>query len=250
MAKKKILQDHKREGKKFIPPFIHNLGPFGGVSWGRTMLPELLWIALIQNYYGLHEGVEIITNITRTIRECSPSEKLQVFATLSSFGKIKPEEHLCIRNKLATSGDLFKVQKALLPLIIFYPDCLLRFLYSTKPSFDQSDYHQHLEQFKSLVKGLYDKTSREATMVQASAIWLAFDSGVLKVSEGLALASFPEIEKYPQTELSKRVAGSIRASIQMLFNEPLYLLSSNWPRYFWNRGFEIDHCYFEENNNE
>jgi hypothetical protein len=82
MTKKKILQDHKREGKKFIPPFIYKLGPFGGASWARTMLPELLWIALIQNYYGLHEGVEIITNMTRITRECSPSEKLQIFATL------------------------------------------------------------------------------------------------------------------------------------------------------------------------
>lgn len=249
MTKKKILQDHKREGKKFIPPFIYKLGPFGGVSWAKTMLPELLWIALIQNSYGLQEGVAIITSMTRIARECSPSEKLQIFATLSSFGKIKPEEQLCIQSRLAASGELFKVQKALLPLIVFYPDCLLRFLYTTKPSFDQND-SQHLEQFKSLVKGLYDKTSLDATMVQAGAIWLAFDSGALKVFEGLALASFPEIEKYPHTELSKRVAGSIRASIQMLFNEPLYSLSSSWPRYFWNRGFEIDHCYFEENNNE
>lgn len=249
MTKKNILIDHKREGKKFIPPLIYKLGHLGGASWARTMLPELLWIALIQSYYGLHEGVEIITNMTRITRECSPSKKFQIFATISSFGKIKPEEYLCIQSKLATSGELLKVQKALLPLIVFYPNCLLRSLYSTEPSFVESD-NRHLERFKSLVKGLYDKTSRDATMVQASAIWLAFDSGALKVFEGLALASFPEIDKYPRTELSKKVAGSIRASIQMLFNEPYYSSSSNWTRYFWNRGFEIDRCYFEESNNE
>ena len=83
-------------------------------------------------------------------------------------------------------------------------------------------------------------------MVQATAIWLAFDSGALKVFKGLALANFPEIEKYPNTELSEKVAASIRSSIYMFFSEPHYRASSNWPKYFWNRGLDIDGCYFEE----
>ena len=249
MTKSRILQDHKRQGTKFIPPFLYKLGPIGGASWARTMLPELLWIALIQNYYGLHEGVELITNMARITRECSPSEKLQIFATISSFNNLKSEENSCIQNKLAVSGELFKIQKALLPLIAFYPDCYLRFIYSKKPSILETDSH-HLDRFKSLMKTLFDKTSRDAMMVQASAIWLAFDSGVLKVAKGLVLANFPEIEKYPDTELSKKVASSVRASIQMLFQEPHYELSSTWPTYFWNRGFEIDQCYFEESGHE
>jgi hypothetical protein len=241
--------DHKREGKKFIPPFTHKLGSLQEVSWVRTMLPEFLWIALIQNYYGMHEGVEIITTMTRITRECSPSEKLRIFATISSFGEMKPEEYLCLQGELAASGELFKVQKALLPLIVFYPDCPMRFSFSTKPSFKDST-DQHLERFKTLVHGLYDKYSRDTMMVLATAIWLAFDSGVLNVFEGLALASFPEIEKYPHTELSQKVAGSIRTSIHMFFTEPHYSASSNWPRYFWNRGLEIDRCTFEEEINE
>ena len=249
MKKKTILQDHKREGKRFIPPFNHMLGPLYEVSWVRTILPELLWIALIQNYYGLQEGVEIITKLNRVTLECSPSEKLQLFATISSFERVKLEEYACIQTKLADAGELFKIQKALLPLVVFYPKCPLRFIYSTEPSFIDSA-SQYLKKFRLLVEGLYDKTSRDAIMVQSTAIWLAFDSGVLKVFEGLALASFPEIEKYPHTELSKRVAASIRSTIPMFFAEPHYLESSNWPRYFWNRGFEIDQCYFEEINNE
>jgi hypothetical protein len=182
MIKSKILLDHKREGKKFIPPFMHKLGPVREISWVRSMLPEFLWIALIQNYYGLHDGVEIITTMTRITRECSPSEKFRIFATISSFGEMKPEEYLCLQVKLAASGELLKIQKALLPLIVFYPNCPMRFLFSTKPSFGNST-DQHLERFKTLVQGLYDKYSRDTMMVQATAIWLAFDSGVLKVFE-------------------------------------------------------------------
>lgn len=221
------------------------LGPLHEISWVTTMLPEFLWIALLQDYYGVHEGVEIITALTRIARKCSPSEKKHIFATISSFGDLKTDEQSCLLNELTTSGDLFKIQKALLPLIAFYPDCPLRFFYSTKPSLaDGTD--QILEGFKTLVGGLYDKTSRDTMMVQATAIWLAFDSGALKVVEGLALASFPEIEKYPNTEFSEEVAASIRSAIYIFFVEPHYPASSNWPRYFWNRGIEIDGCYFEE----
>lgn len=246
MTKQKVLQDHRRQGKNFVPPFTHILGPLlREISWAKTMLPELLWIALIQDYYGHREGVELITSLARLASKCSPSEKKRIFATISSLGALTTDEKLCLQRKLATTSDLFKIQKALLPLIVFYPECPLCFLYSTMQNLADGA-EQNLERFKTLVKGLYNRTSRNTMMVQATAIWLAFDSGVLKVFEGLALASFPEIENYPQTELSQKVAASIRASIHMFINEPHYPASSNWPRYFWNRGLEIDRCYFEE----
>ena len=245
MIKQKVLQDHKRQGKTFIPPFTHTLGPLHEVSWVKTMLPELLWIALIQDYYHYREGVELITSFSRIVHICSHSGKKCVFATISSLGQLTADEKSCLQSDLATSGDLFKIQKALLPLITFYPECPLRFLFSNKSDFSENK-KQNLEQFKSLVEGMYDKTSKNTMMVQATAIWLAFDSGTLKVKKGLALASFPEIEKYPHTDLSRKVASSIRASMHIFFTEPHYLTSSNWPSYFWNRGLEIDQCYFEE----
>jgi len=249
MSEKEILRDHKRQRKTFIPPFTHMLGPLREISWVKTALPELLWIALIQKYHGHTKGVALITSLTRLARKCSASEKKRIFATTSSFEGITPAEQSCLQSELATSGELIEIPNSLVPLIVFYPECPLRFLYSTMPSLSGMP-DQRLENFRALVGGLYDKTFRDTTLVQATAIWLAFDSGILKVAKGLALASFPEIEKYPQTELSQKVAASIRSSIQMFFTEPHYPISSNWPRYFWNRGFEIDQCYFQESSDE
>ncbi len=249
MTRQKILQDHKRQGKTFIPPFTHTIGPLQEISWVKTMLPEFLWIALIQDYYGYREGVELITSLSRIAHKCSPSEKKRVFATISSLGELTADEQSRLQSDLAASGELFEIQKALLPLIAFYPECPLRFLFSSKPDLSGKE-GRNLERFKSLVAGVYDKTSRDTMMVQATAIWLAFDSGALKVFEGLALASFPEIEKYPHTTLSQKVAASIRSTIYIFFSEPHYPSSSNWPKNFWNRGLEIDNCYFEETSNE
>ena len=248
MTRKKVLQDHKRRGKTFIPPFQH-MFTLSEISWVKTMLPELLWIALIQDYHGLREGVALITTFTRIARTCSSSGKKNIFATVSSLGELTKGEKSCLQSELAGLGDLIEIQKALLPLITLYPECPLGFLYSVKPS-SSGEEKQSLECLKNLVGGMYNKTSRNTMMVQATATWLAFDSGVLKVFEGLALANFPEIEKYPHTELSEKVAASIRSSIYMFFTEPHYPESSSWPKYFWNRGIEVDRCYFEESASE
>jgi len=245
MTTKKILQDYKRQGKTFLPPFTHMIGPLHEISWVKTMLPELVWIAVIQECYRHSKGVSLITSLTRLARKCAPLEKIRIFTTISSFREMTADEQLCLHSGLAASGELFEIQSALTPLIVFYPECPLRFLFSATPSLTDAD-NKHLERFKTLVAGLYDKTSRNTMMVQATAVWLAFDSGGLKVSKGLALASFPEIEKYPNTELSQEVAASIRTSIPMFFTEHHYPVTSNWPRYFWNRGFEIDRCYFKD----
>jgi len=225
------------------------LGPLSEVSWVKTMMPELLWIALIQDYHGLHEGVALITRFTRMARKCSSSERKNIFATISGLGELTKEEMSCLQGELAALGDLFEIQKALFPLITLYPECPLGLLYSTKPS-SSGEEKQHLERLKNVVGGMYNKISRETMMVQATATWLAFDSGFLKVFEGLALAKFPEIEKYPHTELSEKVAASIRSSIYMFFAEPHYPESTTWPKYFWNHGIEVDKCYFEEPSSE
>ena len=104
MTKKVVLQDHKRKRKTFIPPFTQMLGPLREISWVKTMLPELLWIALIQDYYGHAKGVALITSLTRLARKCSVSEKKRIFATLSSFGEMTIDEQSCLHSEIATSG--------------------------------------------------------------------------------------------------------------------------------------------------
>jgi hypothetical protein len=121
----------------------------------------------------------------------------------------------------------------------------MRFFFSTQAS-PSGDYIEQLRYLRRLVAALYDRSSRETMMVQASFIWLAFDSEMLKVNRGLALAEFPEIEKYPHTELSRRVAASIRAALNGFFGSDSYSAPSDWPHYFWNRGLEIDTCYFSK----
>jgi hypothetical protein len=83
MKTRKILSDHKKQGKTFIPPFTHMLGPMGEVSWIKTIFPELLWIALIHNMHGDRRAVEIITQFSRLARKIKSHPDRKWFATTS-----------------------------------------------------------------------------------------------------------------------------------------------------------------------
>jgi hypothetical protein len=102
---------------------------------------------------------------------------------------------------------------------------------------------KHLETISFSISELYDRESVTATMTQATAIWLAFDAGVLKVNKGLALAEFPKIEEYPNTNISRKIAASIRAALNGFFAVSGPMASgTEWPTEFWNRGLEISCC--------
>jgi hypothetical protein len=64
----RILLDHKQVGKKFIPPML-TIGVFKEVRWIEIILPELLWIALLNDKYGLRMGAELSLAVAQSAIE-------------------------------------------------------------------------------------------------------------------------------------------------------------------------------------
>jgi hypothetical protein len=215
-------------------------GPLQEVSWVNTMIPEVAWIGLIQGQHGHRRGVELITSLARTARSLRSGGSHQIFGVASSYSEVTDPEWAQLRNIMAATGDLIQIQESLEPLIALYPECPLGPVFATPPTTAPEN---ALRRMTSLVSSLFQRADRDPMMVQATVIWLAFDAGVLKVQPGLSLAEFPEIENYPDTEISKKVGGAIRSSLNIFFGqEQLCSHVSPWPRYFWNRGLALTPC--------
>ena len=128
----------------------------------------------------------------------------------------------------------------LMPLLANYPTFPLRGIVSPmEPA--PSAALDLLPAFEQVVESLIDPRSLSATQAQGNGVYIAFVTGLLTVSPGLALASFPELQRYPATELSQEVAASVRASMRIL-TSATDDLQSNWPLEFWRHGMELTPC--------
>lgn len=236
-TRKPVLTDHKRVKSKLITPFNDQLGPLREVSWINTMIPELIWIALMQDRWGPHQCVELLTAFTRDVRASHADRSDTVWAALGKFEEVLGEE---LRAIVSNQPYRAALVDALRPLTTLYPEHPLSHAFAPERLVPNST---DIDLMKRIVTDLYDRSSIFATMTQAHAVWLAFDAGRLKVSPTVALADFPRIDEYPKTDLSRRIASGIRAMLNGSFGpEGLMGSRSDWPVQFWNRGLQLEPC--------
>jgi len=82
-AQKTVLDDHKRIGKKFISPMAQ-LG-LQVVHWVDTIIPELIWLALINTELGVRRGAELTATTTKLAAKISRKKIKPWFAVVSAF---------------------------------------------------------------------------------------------------------------------------------------------------------------------
>ena len=239
--KSHLLHDHKQVGKRFIPP-LSQLG-MEDVYWVNDILPELLWLALLNEEFGWARGAHLGLELAKAASGITRKRKKPWFARTSAYGDLTEKQRMRIVKKLGENDVLLDLQNGLSTLVHFYPECPFRFLYGDKPK-RINEATQEIQFFKSTLESLFDRREIPATHCQSNSIYIAFVTGKLLVSKGLVLADFPEIENFPNTEKSRLIASLIRATVTGFFGNDFQKGKSLWLAYFWNRGLEIEGCNF------
>ena len=236
----RVLADHKKVGKTFIPPLVAELGPMSEVRWVTDLVPELVWLALLSKAYGLRAGAELARRLAFAAINTRGESPKEWFALASAYARLDTSEQQAVVIKLEQDRVAQEIREALSPLM-FYPECPLGFLFadSRKPT------NVSLKHFKRVLASIFDKNESPGTFTQATAVHIAFLSDMLRVFKGLALANFSAIEDFPDTGESQRVANSIRLAALVLYQTFAPESSRNWISYFWNRGLELEKCRFD-----
>ena len=234
----KVLGDHKQVGKKFIPPFVATLGPLGEVQWVNDLVPELVWLALLSDRHGRERGVELARLLALAAVDARAGKSASWFALASAYARLSALEQEAVVARLEKDGAARQIRTALSPLRTFYPECPLGFLFADIPKPEDDS----LEKFKDTLAAIFDRWDTPGTFEQATAVYIAFCSGMLKVFKGLALANFSAIEQFPNTDESQHVASAARATVSILYENFKNDQSAAWISYFWRRGLELDDC--------
>ncbi len=240
---KDFLQEsgYKRDRSIYTPPILQ-LGEFNGVNWLDEILPEIIWIGLLQDKFGLGLGSKLALQISETTNKLhNLNGKKQWLAPLSCYSELTENERAEIKKELTNLGHLTNYERAFGLITFLYPKFPLSFLVAENSNVKQDI---SVSEFKIYLSKLYDRTNFTTTFMQATAVDMAFQSDLLTVSPETSLAKFDEISNFPNTEISKQVASSIRQTINLFFgNNNLFSSNGEWNKYFWNRGLELEKCY-------
>lgn len=246
-TKNKVLSDHRKIGRKFVPPMMQ-IQNVKDVSFASHAMPEFLWLAILNHYYGWQKGVELSLSLAFAASEATgikPSEfkkndgksPKEMFSVTSAYNNLTKKEKSALIAKLKHDSQWELIVEALSPLLSWYPQCPLNFITENASLICDAN---ELERLKAVVKPLYTKTSKEAVAMYANAIYIAGATNKLRFMKGSSMENFPEIERYPETDESKAIAASVRAMVLASFG--MHVTSPEWGNYFWNRGLEIDAC--------
>ncbi len=230
-----ILKDHKKKGTKLIPPFPASFPDIRQVPYIDITLPELIWFGTLNMKLGIRGAADLITETVKVLQK----NKCEVVVFASSFSELEEFQKNKIIESLRKTSILNNIQNTLNDFIYFYPECPLAFLLEDKKL--QLTDKNFIENFKKYLSKLYNKRSSEGIFMQALAVYKMFLSGKLKAASHTSLANFPEVEHYPNTQISKEIAASICCVLNLFCGTCVIDKGlQDWSKYFWNRSRQIE----------
>ncbi|MBP6754923.1 MAG: hypothetical protein KA210_02150 [Bacteroidia bacterium] len=232
--KKSILEGHKKVGKKFIPPIVQYEG-FREINWGNDIIPELIWIAVIQKKLGYKMANEAISELHKHYLEICDTKYIN--SLFSSYDSISKEAKAKLKDQFSLNQYFDQIFEGLKDLQYYFPNHPLQFLYDDR-IIQKSEVNIQL--IKDSIKGILERRSEAGTIAQAAVLFNSMVSGKFNAPYGSIFWEFEEIDNYPKTEKSLQLASSIRAMINAFMDKETRNVECEWVNSFWQRSFQLE----------
>ena len=73
--KKGVLQDHKRVGKRFVPPLLQ-LRNIKDASFVKHLFPHLVWMGLMNERFRYAKGVKLTIDLAKIAHSASGTKSI------------------------------------------------------------------------------------------------------------------------------------------------------------------------------
>ncbi len=245
MNNKKILGDHKLSDKKLITPFnaFASNGKFIETSHIKLIVPEIIWQAILNDKLGVNKTCELSLLLIKALEENKSSKPL---CFISNFSNLDSQY---VKNSIVklSSQNIEIIIDALNILFRLFPNCPLKIL---QPNYNEKYTLDDVKYLKRILKPLLSKNNKEYILTLANTMLYIFETDRLKVPSGNSLLQLNEITYYPDTDLSRKIASTIRSSMNFFIGQKEFILECDWEKDFWRKAFEfepykIDDLYFE-----
>lgn len=236
--KKQILAGHKRVGKRFIPPMMQ-IPMRVDTSYVNDMLPELIWIGLINERVGYVRGARIIEKVFLAVDAQKVNGQEGNYALMSSFNKLTTDQKTAITEVLRKEGVLDIIQNSIAPLILLYDDCPLTFLGPPTNTYSQEDL---ISIMKLCVGKTIDRYDTPGIVLYGAMLLARLVTKTIKFPADMDLPDFNSVIDSHGSEEAKRAAGFMRANGLAEFG--MMKVGNSWAKHFWDKNFELNPCEF------
>lgn len=232
-----ILAGHKQIGKRFVTPF-NQLELVKETRYVERIMPELLWMDMINDLHGYRRGIETTISLCSQVRDAIGASDFTNFTVASKFATVVEDERGRVLEALNGSEALRAVSKALSPLVRNYPGFPMAWLL---PDGDDDDPEADLDRISASVKRIIDKYAYPASIIQANVLVFRVMSGTLHFAEHVPVPDFNALAEDPESEAGRRAAAQARmgAMMDIVRDE-----DDAWPRAFWNDNYRLSKCSF------
>lgn len=244
IKKKPVLSDHKRAGKRLIPPILQlpNVVP---TSFVDDRLPDLIWVSSIFRMAHPKVAVRLIIDF---VKLCSnfTKEKNESLVFLTNFGDLGTVEKTLIRDNLKGSPMLGMLRRTLghqNSVLERYP---LAFLFDEGCVLESRV--EAVKELKEDVELLLDRYESHATKVQVTALVAMMATGKIMISSEIDLPDFNLIFTDPESDGARRAASFARATLNsgmgFIIEEHTPNLGEHrkWTHDFWAQAYLLDGC--------
>ncbi len=246
--KKKILQGYKKTGSKFVSP-MNSLPNMKSMSYVDFILPELIWIGLINDNLGYIKGARLLEIVFITINEIIGNEVTEEkihntdngtyenFAYISSFKKLDTDQKKQLQSSFAEKDVLKQLQNYLAPLVLLYDDFPMNFIGSPNEIIEEEDL---IERISISVGKHRDKYDTPGIILHGSALLSSLVTQKICLPRDMDLPDFNAVVFAPDSDEAKRAAGFMRANVLGEFG--MLEIKDQWAKYFWKRSYDLRPC--------
>lgn len=237
--KKGVLADHKREGKRLIPPMMR-LPNVVETSFRDTKIPELIWISALFNRAQDKAAVDGVVEFQITCQKAIAIDDAPPLSFLSNFDRLSASQ----KNAIVSDSDCSKwitiLQKELWHQHMLFDRYPLAFIF---PDRHESDRTEAIARLKQDVHGLLDRYSHHATKVQTIAIVAMMDTGKMYINKSIDFPDPNLIFTNPDSLEAQRVASFARAGLNAGTNmDTDNDVANRWVDDFWSQTFKLEGC--------
>lgn len=236
--KRKILDGHKRVGKRFIPP-MKQLSTIKSTSYVNDILPELIWIGLLNEKYGYIHTSRMLERLFVIVDEVSANELQGSVALISAYKQLSSDHKDIIRTRLDKEGILDLIRNGIAPLTLLYDNCPLNFLGPPSIVLGNSELVMII---KSCVGKVIDKYETPGIVLNGAVLISRLVTNKIKFAPHIELPDFNSVIDSPDSDEAKHAAGFMRANALSEF--AMQNIDPAWAEHFWNRGIELSPCDF------